>query len=188
MIYLLTAIGLTPGGSSTVHISRQNNTQNNTIDTNNTLNNTIHWLGKVRTVPRLCEVYPGICLTTEEKAWKNLSQGSRRMPVGKEYTNVCDYIIMSLSSPPSLSRLVTEYIVDSATGGQSDFRFPADATFPSPKRPYRLWNPPTLPFGGYRDVNVTTSLHLMPRLRMSGATPLLPYRPSWRGQGLYLFY
>jgi hypothetical protein len=30
-------------------------------------------------VPRLCEVYPGICLTTEEKARKNLSQGSRRM-------------------------------------------------------------------------------------------------------------
>ena len=26
--------------------------------------------------------YPGICLTTEEKAWKNLSQGSRRVPAG----------------------------------------------------------------------------------------------------------
>ena len=25
---------------------------------------------------------PGICLTTEEKAWKNLSQGSRRVPSG----------------------------------------------------------------------------------------------------------
>jgi len=35
-------------------------------------------------VPHLCEVYPG--LTTGEKAWKNLSQGSRRMAVGKEYT------------------------------------------------------------------------------------------------------
>ena len=34
---------------------------------------------------RLCELYPGICLTTEEKARKNLSQGSRRMSVGKEY-------------------------------------------------------------------------------------------------------
>jgi len=32
-------------------------------------------------MPRLWEVYPGICLTTEEKARKNLSQGSRRMPV-----------------------------------------------------------------------------------------------------------
>jgi len=28
----------------------------------------------VRAVPRLCEFYPGICLTTEEKARKNLSQ------------------------------------------------------------------------------------------------------------------
>jgi len=37
-------------------------------------------------VPRLCEVYPGICLTTEEKARENLSQGSRRTPIGKEYT------------------------------------------------------------------------------------------------------
>ena len=33
-------------------------------------------------MPRFCEVYPGICLTTGEKAWKNLSQGSRRVPVG----------------------------------------------------------------------------------------------------------
>jgi hypothetical protein len=30
----------------------------------------------VRAVPRLGELYPGICLTTEEKARKNLSQGS----------------------------------------------------------------------------------------------------------------
>ena len=37
-------------------------------------------------MPRLWEVYPGIRLTTEGKARKNLSQGSRRMPVGKEYT------------------------------------------------------------------------------------------------------
>jgi hypothetical protein len=28
-------------------------------------------------VPRLCEFYPGICLTTEEKARKNLSQGKK---------------------------------------------------------------------------------------------------------------
>jgi hypothetical protein len=36
----------------------------------------------VRAVPRLCVLYPGICLTTEEKARKNHTQGSRRMPVG----------------------------------------------------------------------------------------------------------
>jgi len=28
-------------------------------------------------VPRLCELYPGICLTTEEKARKILSQGRK---------------------------------------------------------------------------------------------------------------
>jgi len=40
----------------------------------------------VRTALRLYELYPGICLTTEEKARTDLSQGSRRMPVGKECT------------------------------------------------------------------------------------------------------
>jgi len=34
---------------------------------------------------RLCEVYPDICLSTEEKARKNLSQDGRKMPVCKEY-------------------------------------------------------------------------------------------------------
>jgi len=40
-------------------------------------------------VPRLCELYPGVCLTTEEKARKNLSQDSQRVPAGTmktEYT------------------------------------------------------------------------------------------------------
>jgi hypothetical protein len=55
---LLTATGLTLGGSG-LH---KNNTQNNTIN-----------LGRVRAVLRLYESYLGICLTTEEKAWKNLS-------------------------------------------------------------------------------------------------------------------
>jgi len=27
--------------------------------------------GRVRAVPHLCGFYPGICLTSEEKAWKN---------------------------------------------------------------------------------------------------------------------
>ena len=45
--------------------------------------------GRVRAVPHLCKLYPGICLTTEEKARKTLSQGSRKVPVGMmktEYT------------------------------------------------------------------------------------------------------
>ena len=74
---MLTEIGFTPGGSSTVNIYTQ------------TLHRTTMNLGRVRAVPRLCELYRGICLTTDEKAWKNLSQGSRRVPVGTmktEYT------------------------------------------------------------------------------------------------------
>ena len=70
MIYLLTALVLSPGGSSTVHIYRQ------TIH-RTTQNKTIQQFGRVRDVPRLGQLYPGICLTTEEKARKNLSQGSR---------------------------------------------------------------------------------------------------------------
>ena len=40
-------------------------------------------------MPSICELYRGICLATEEKARKNFSQGSRRLPVGMmktEYT------------------------------------------------------------------------------------------------------
>jgi len=43
----------------------------------------------MRAVPHLCLLYPGICLTTEGKARKSLSQGSRRITVGTmktEYT------------------------------------------------------------------------------------------------------
>jgi uncharacterized integral membrane protein len=66
LIYLLTVIGLTPGGSSTVHIYTQ------TIHRTTQLTK----LGRVQAVPRLCELYPDICLTTEEKARKNLSHFS----------------------------------------------------------------------------------------------------------------
>jgi len=51
-----------------------NNTEN---DTKQTIRTTTQKLGRVRAVPRLCRFWPGICLTTEEKERKNLSQGSR---------------------------------------------------------------------------------------------------------------
>jgi len=76
-LYLLTAIGLTPGASSTVHIYTR------------TIHRITQLIGRVWAVPRLRELYPEICLTTEEKAWKNLSRGSRRVPVSTmktEYT------------------------------------------------------------------------------------------------------
>ena len=72
MIYLLTAVGLSPGGSSTVHIYTQiihRTTQNKQyIEKHSNF-------GRVRAVPRLGELYPGICLTTEEKARKKPQSG-----------------------------------------------------------------------------------------------------------------
>jgi hypothetical protein len=77
--YYLTAIRLTPGGSS-IYL-RTNSTQSTEDGTHNNYkenknnykekNWEVNW--EVRAVPRLCKLYPGICLTTEEKAWKNLS-------------------------------------------------------------------------------------------------------------------
>jgi len=44
--------------------------------TKQTIHRTTQKLGRVRAVPRLRGFYPGVCLTTEEKAQKNLSLGS----------------------------------------------------------------------------------------------------------------
>jgi hypothetical protein len=53
----------------------QYSTHLDTNSTQNTENGTYITMKiwEVRAVPRLCELYPGICLTTEEKARKNLS-------------------------------------------------------------------------------------------------------------------
>ena len=59
-----TAIGLTHSGGSTVHIYTQTIHRTTQITTN---------LEECWPCTRLCEFYPGICLT-EEKARKNLSQ------------------------------------------------------------------------------------------------------------------
>jgi len=64
MIYLLTAIRLAPGGSSTVHIYTK--TIRRTIQNKQYIEQHTNF-GRVRAVPRLGELYPGIWLTTEEK-------------------------------------------------------------------------------------------------------------------------
>jgi hypothetical protein len=46
-------------------------------------------------VPSLCELYPGICLTTEEKARKNLSQDRRRDSKNAHYQDT-----HTLQTPP----------------------------------------------------------------------------------------
>jgi len=70
---LSTAIGLPPGGSSTVHIYTK--TIHRTTQNKQYIEQHKNF-GRVRAVPRLDELYPGICLTTEEEVQKNLSQGS----------------------------------------------------------------------------------------------------------------
>ena len=37
--------------------------------------------GRVRAVPRLGELYPGMCLATDEKALKTLSQGRGKIRI-----------------------------------------------------------------------------------------------------------
>ena len=74
MILFLTAIELSPNGSSTVHICTQ--TIHRTIQNKQYIEQHNNF-GRVRAVPSLGWLDPGICLTTEEKARKNLSQGSR---------------------------------------------------------------------------------------------------------------
>jgi len=65
---LLTAIGLPPGGSSTIHIYTQ--TIHRKITQNKQYIEQHKNFGRVQTVPRLSELYSGICLTTEEKQEK----------------------------------------------------------------------------------------------------------------------
>jgi len=79
MTYLLTAIGFPLGGSSTVYIYTQ--IIHRTTQSKQYIEQHKNF-GRVRVVPRLCVLYPGFCFTTEVKARKNLSQGSRRVPVG----------------------------------------------------------------------------------------------------------
>jgi len=68
---LLTAIVLSPGVSSTVPIYTKTKHRTTKLI-----------LEECGPSPCLCELYPGICLTTEEKARKNFGQGCRRVPVG----------------------------------------------------------------------------------------------------------
>jgi len=56
-----------------------------------TIHKTNQRLGRVRAMPHLCGFYPGICLTTEEKAQKNFSQLWNR------------YLCMSVYGPKKLT-------------------------------------------------------------------------------------
>jgi hypothetical protein len=53
-------------------------------------------------VPRLCEFYPGICLTTEEKARKNLSQGKKNLSQVKK--NLSQRTVYILPKHPHITK------------------------------------------------------------------------------------
>jgi hypothetical protein len=44
---------------------------------------------EVRAMPRLCQLYPGICLTTEEKARKSLSDSREKRVIAFACLCVC---------------------------------------------------------------------------------------------------
>jgi hypothetical protein len=58
-------------------------------------------------MPRLCELYFGIYLTTDEKTRKTLSQGSRRVPVGtiQNRTNIAIRIYKHNNKNTQLTKL-----------------------------------------------------------------------------------
>ena len=89
MIYLLTAIGLSPGGSTHLHT---NNTQNNTNNNRTTqITTNVEQCGSC---PVFASFYLGICLTTEEKARKTLSQGKKNLSqVKKNISHSTVYIL-----------------------------------------------------------------------------------------------
>jgi len=57
----------------------------------------------VRAVPRLCEFYPGICLTTDEKERKNLSQDKKNLNQVKK--NLSQSTLYILPKYPHITKL-----------------------------------------------------------------------------------
>jgi len=78
---------------------KTNDTENTKIHrTTQKIHRATQQLGRVQAVPRLCGFYRGICLTTEEKARKNLSHGrftivdSMKIRILDRITNIwCQY-------------------------------------------------------------------------------------------------
>jgi hypothetical protein len=93
-IYFLTAIGLTPGGSSTIHIHTQ--TIHRTTQSTQTIHRTTQLIRKSAGRAPSLQVIP--CLITEEKSVeKTLSQGSRNViKIFGQIIMITDYCSNSL--------------------------------------------------------------------------------------------
>ena len=116
MIYLLTAVGLSPGGSSTVHIYTQ--TIHRTTQNKQYIEQYKNF-ARVRAVPRLGDLYPDICLTTEEKVRKALSQGSSMVRVGRHLPSAFQHvkyhiiiIIIIIISSSSSNNNIEQYCIN----------------------------------------------------------------------------
>jgi len=83
LIYLLTAVGLSPGGSTHLHTNNAQNTNNNRTT-------------QITTNVEECGTCPVFCPTTEEKAWKTLSQGKKNLSqVKKNLSRSTAYILQN---------------------------------------------------------------------------------------------
>jgi len=85
-------------------------------------------------VPRLCEFYPDICLTTEEKAQKNLSQGKRNLSQVKK--NLSQSTVYILPKHPHIKKLTQTHTYSQSLGLDGpgiESRWVRD--FPHPYRP-----------------------------------------------------
>jgi hypothetical protein len=94
IICLLTAMGLSPGGSTHLHT---NNTQNNT--NNNRITQITNNVEECGPCPVFANFYPGICHTTEEKARKNHSQGKRNFSQVNKNLSQCTVYVHITKTP-----------------------------------------------------------------------------------------
>ena len=85
MIYLLTAVGLTPGGSSTVHIYTQTIHKEHSRHKQYTEQHSSLIRKSADRAPSLRGIPWHLPYNWGKKHEKTLSQGSRRMSLGKEY-------------------------------------------------------------------------------------------------------
>jgi hypothetical protein len=143
----------------------------------------------MQAVPRLYELYPGICLTTEEKAQKNLIQGSRRVPAdfkngSSPYSemwlnSVVWYTFNDVSAKHISSifwiqlwwRVKRKIIPYEVLVYEPEYEGPPDNWILSIKilKTERK--------NGCRDVKLTAHLHLVLKWRMSGSMAAFPHTP-----------
>ena len=63
----------------------------------------------MRAVPRLCEFYPGICLTTEKKARKNLNRGNKNLSQVKK--TLSQSTVCTLPKHPHITKPTQTHIL-----------------------------------------------------------------------------